>query len=159
MGDDERARAAVSALDEDGKARLACAIGCMDELKRWWLARKVVEPTGFAREINRRQELRVVLDGMADAELAREVEVTMTEEEMGSNSLGRLNDALFAELENLQNVDPKDADALRAEVERSKAVEGIARTIIDNASTVLDATRIRASLTKSVVAMPKMLEG
>lgn len=76
-----------------------------------------------------------------------------------TNDLGRLNEALFSELENLRSVDPTDRDGLAAEVQRAKAVEGIAKTIIDNANTVLDATRMRAGFAKESVTMPKMLEG
>lgn len=76
------------------------------------------------------------------------------------NDLGRLNDQLFAELENLRAVDVTDADAMDAEVSRAKAVEGIARTVIENANTVLDATRMRAEFCKGAsVTIPRMLEG
>ena len=39
----------------------------------------------------------------------------------GENTLGRLNEVLFAELERLNALDASDAAALQAEVERSKA--------------------------------------
>lgn len=73
------------------------------------------------------------------------------------NDLGRLNDALFAELENLRKVKVSDPDALKAEVERSRAVEGIAKVVISNAGTVLEATRMRAQLASGEITMPKML--
>lgn len=74
------------------------------------------------------------------------------------NTLGRLNDALFEELQALREVDPTDKDALAAEVERSKAIEGVAKTVIENANTVLTATRMRAQLSGGTV-VPRMLEG
>jgi hypothetical protein len=37
-------------------------------------------------------------------------------------------------------------------------VEGIARTIVDNANTMLDVTRLRAEYSKTVT-VPKMLDG
>ena len=40
----------------------------------------------------------------------------------GENTLGRLNEVLFAELERLNALDVSDGDALQAEIERSKAV-------------------------------------
>lgn len=42
----------------------------------------------------------------------------------GDNTLGRLNEVLFAELTRLDAVDVTEEAALRAEVERSKAVQG-----------------------------------
>lgn len=77
---------------------------------------------------------------------------------MGGNTLGRLNDELFAQLERLREVDASDPEALAAEVSRSKAVEGISRMVVDNAKTVLAATQMRADLTRET-AMPRMLEG
>jgi hypothetical protein len=74
------------------------------------------------------------------------------------NTLGQLNIELFSELHRLREVDASDADALKAEVARSKAVEGIARTIVDNANTMLDVTRLRAEYSKQVT-VPKMLDG
>lgn len=80
--------------------------------------------------------------------------------EINDNTLGRLNDVLFDELAALRACDPHDAEALRAEVERSRAVEGIARTVIENAGTVLQATRMRAQYAgERVVRVPRMLEG
>ena len=74
------------------------------------------------------------------------------------NALGKLNDALFAELDRLSSVDIKDEDAVKLEISRSKAIEGIAKTTVDNAKTILDATRLRAEYGRQT-PMPKMLEG
>ena len=74
------------------------------------------------------------------------------------NDLGRLNEVLFAELERLGSVDLEDEDAVKLEISRSKAIEGIAKTTVDNARTILEATRIRAEYTR-VMRMPRMLEG
>jgi hypothetical protein len=76
----------------------------------------------------------------------------------GQNSLGRLNEALFAELDRLAAVDIKDEDAVKLEISRSKAIEGIAKTTVDNAKAILDATRMRAEFGRQT-PMPKMLEG
>ena len=93
-------------------------------------------------------------------ELLMRMEMEDMMQEGHVNDLGRLNDQLFAELDNLRAVDASDADAIAAEVSRAKAVEGIARTVIENANTVLDATRMRAEFGKgAVVNVPKMLEG
>lgn len=74
------------------------------------------------------------------------------------NALGKLNDALFAELDRLSSVDIKDENAVKLEISRSKAIEGIAKTTVDNAKTILDATRLRAEYGRTT-PMPKMLEG
>ena len=74
------------------------------------------------------------------------------------NDLGRLNEVLFAELERLGSVDLENEDAVKLEISRSKAIEGIAKTTVDNARTILEATRLRAEFGRTT-AMPKMLEG
>lgn len=74
------------------------------------------------------------------------------------NDLKKLNDVLFDELERLSAVDVGNEDAVRLEISRSKAIEGIAKTAVDNARTILEATRIRAEFGRTT-PMPKMLEG
>ncbi len=74
------------------------------------------------------------------------------------NDLKKLNDVLFDELERLSAVDVGNEDAVRLEISRSKAIEGIAKTAVDNAKTILEATRIRAEYSREV-RMPRMLEG
>ena len=78
----------------------------------------------------------------------------------GANSLGRLNEMLFAELERLAALDVTDQAALDAEVARSKAIQGVARQINASARTVLDTAELRAqwSGTKNA-STPKLLEG
>lgn len=78
----------------------------------------------------------------------------------GENTLGRLNEVLFAELERLNAVDVSDAAALSAEVERSKAVQGVAKEINTSARSVLETARLRAEWAGAKVAQPsKLLEG
>lgn len=74
------------------------------------------------------------------------------------NDLKRLNEVLFDELERLGSVDVTDEDAVKLEISRSKAIEGIAKTAVDNAKTILDATRLRAEFGRTT-PMPKLLEG
>ena len=74
------------------------------------------------------------------------------------NDLGRLNEVLFAELERLGSVDLENEDAVKLEISRSKAIEGIAKTTVDNARTILEATRIRAEFGRTA-PIPRMLEG
>lgn len=73
-------------------------------------------------------------------------------------TLEALNQALFAELHALRKVDVSDKDALKAEVERSHAVEGISKTIISNASIMLEATKLRTHYDQQL-RMPKLLNG
>lgn len=78
----------------------------------------------------------------------------------GNNTLGRVNDYLFAELERLDALTTMDdPDALRLEISRSKAVEGIAKAAIDNANTILDVARLKAEYSGARVSVPKMLAG
>jgi hypothetical protein len=73
-------------------------------------------------------------------------------------TLEQLNIELFSELHRLRQVDVSDKDALKAEVERSHAVEGISKTIISNASIMLEATKLRTHYDQQL-KMPKLLNG
>lgn len=75
-----------------------------------------------------------------------------------TNSLGRLNNVLFDELERLNEIDVSDEDATKSEIERSRAIEGTAKAIIENSKTILTATRMRAEFGMGV-DVPKLLEG
>ena len=74
------------------------------------------------------------------------------------NTLGDLNNHLFAQLERLGNEELK-GDELKEEILRAKAVTDIAREIIDNANTVLDVMKFQSeTLGRSSISIPKMLE-
>lgn len=74
------------------------------------------------------------------------------------NTLGDLNNHLFAQLERLNDENIK-GDELKDEIQRAKAVTDVAAKIIDNANTVLDAKKLQAeTLGRSNVTIPKMLE-
>lgn len=78
----------------------------------------------------------------------------------GENMLGRLNEILFAELERLDAIDVSDEAALRAEVERSKAVQAVAKEVNISARSVLETAKLRAEWAGAKVAQPsKLLEG
>lgn len=70
------------------------------------------------------------------------------------NKLSDLNDHLFAQLERLSD-EETIGDELKEEIERSKSVTMIARTIVDNGKLVLDAAK--AINDRSIVNAPKML--
>ena len=59
------------------------------------------------------------------------------------NTLGDLNNHLFAELERLSDEELKNED-LKEEIMRAKSVTEIASRIIDNANTVLEAEKFKA---------------
>lgn len=69
------------------------------------------------------------------------------------NKLGDLNDHLFAQLERLGDESLK-GDALRIEIERSKAMAITATQIISNASLVLEAAKLKG---EGLINVPKVL--
>jgi len=75
-----------------------------------------------------------------------------------SRGIASVNEVLFRQLDRLEAVKSDDADAMRAEIDRAKAVEGIARTVIDNGKLVLDVARAGVS-TGEAVKVPKGLLG
>ena len=77
---------------------------------------------------------------------------------MASNTLGRMTDMLFEELERLNGLDVTDAEALAAEVERSKAMQGMAKEINQSAKSQLEAAQFRAEWAGArQAAVPKVL--
>lgn len=74
--------------------------------------------------------------------------------------LGALNALLFEELERLTSVDATDKEAVATEVERAKAVQGIASQITQSSKIVLDTVKLRAEWAGSKYAStPRMLNG
>ena len=74
------------------------------------------------------------------------------------NTLGDLNNHLFAQLERLSDEDIK-GENLKEEIERARAVTQVASKIIENGSLVLSARKLAEDYTNADVKMPKMLEG
>lgn len=75
---------------------------------------------------------------------------------MASNKLEDLNDMLFNQLVRLDKDDISD-DELKKEVDRSKAMNSVAHTIVDNARVVLDATKFMDSRTDLNSNLPYMI--
>ncbi len=72
--------------------------------------------------------------------------------------VANVNDVLFRQLDRLEGVDKSDPDALRAEIDRSKAVEGLTRTIIDNGKLVLEVARAGTNVGEAV-KVPRAMIG
>lgn len=74
------------------------------------------------------------------------------------NTLGDLNNHLFAQLERLNDEDLK-GEALKEEMDRAKSIGYVAKQIIDNASLVLEAQKMMDDKMNADLKLPKMLEG
>ena len=75
-----------------------------------------------------------------------------------SRGVANVNDVLFRQLDRLEGVDKSDPDALRAEIDRAKAVEGLTRTVIDNGKLVLEVARAGTAVGEQV-RVPKTMLG
>lgn len=73
------------------------------------------------------------------------------------NTLGDLNNHLFAQLERLNDEDLV-GDKLEEEIQRAKSIKDISSQIIGNASVIIRAQELLYEQ-NSNVEMPKMLEG
>lgn len=74
------------------------------------------------------------------------------------NTLGDLNNHLFAQLERLSDEDIKGED-LKEEITRAKAVADIATKIIANGNLVLQGQKFMKDTYDAEKDLPKMLEG
>lgn len=77
----------------------------------------------------------------------------MTEQK---NTLGDLNDIIFRQLDRLEGQKPSEPEAMAAEIERAKTVQGLAATVIQNGRLVLDAVRTSEAVGQEL-AVPSML--
>lgn len=71
-----------------------------------------------------------------------------------------LNDALFAQMDKLQSIDPRDKDAMDQCIAQSDAVSKLAGNIIGNATTAINMMKFRAmesGIDKALINAPKML--
>lgn len=74
------------------------------------------------------------------------------------NTLGDLNNHLFATLERLNDEDLK-GDALQEEMSRAKTITAVASQIISNGSLILEAKKTASEFIDAEARLPKMLEG
>lgn len=75
-----------------------------------------------------------------------------------NNTLGDLNNHLFAQLERLNDEEIK-GEELKEEISRSKAVASVATKIIENGTLVLAAAKLKDDKYNIDESVPKMLEG
>lgn len=75
---------------------------------------------------------------------------------MASNKLEDLNDMLFNQLVRLDKDDISD-DELKKEVDRSKAMNSVAHTIVDNARVVLSAAKFMDDRINPNSKLPHMI--
>ena len=71
------------------------------------------------------------------------------------NTLMDLSDTLFEQLERLNEA---DADVIESEVQRARAMCGVADTIIENANTVMSVVKYKQSVANTA-EVPRMLTG
>lgn len=74
------------------------------------------------------------------------------------NTLGDLNNHLFEQLERL-NDDDLTGEELKQEIQRSNAISNVAKQIIGNANTVLNAQKLYLDAEDNDINKPRMLEG
>lgn len=74
------------------------------------------------------------------------------------NTLGDLNNHLFAQLERLGDEDLK-GEELEEEINRARAVMGVATKIIDTGALVLEAQKFVDDKMNADAKLPRMLEG
>ena len=77
---------------------------------------------------------------------------------MTRNTLGDLNNYLFAQLERLSDEDIK-GEVLKEEIERARMVTSVAKEIINNGRLVLDAKKFEDSKLSADTKTTRMLEG
>lgn len=76
---------------------------------------------------------------------------------MAQNKLEDLNNHLFAQLERLSDED-LSSEELTKEINRAKAVNGVAKNIIDNAKTVIEVFKFTIESVPANKKLPELLK-
>ena len=74
----------------------------------------------------------------------------------------QLNDALFAQLDKLQSIDPNDTETMEQAIEQSRAVSSLASNIIGNANMALRTVTYMEEMygrSGKTILKPKLLTG
>lgn len=74
------------------------------------------------------------------------------------NTLGDLNNHLFAEIERLSDEDLK-GEELAEEISRARSISEVSARIISNANVILQAEKFKDERFNADRSVPKMLEG
>ncbi len=77
---------------------------------------------------------------------------------MTDNTLLKLNDVLFDQLDRLNTIDVKNKEELDNEIARSNAVTDTAVQIISNANTLIRAKKLKDDNLRADSKLPKMLD-
>lgn len=80
----------------------------------------------------------------------------------GTNLFDQLNDALFAQMDKLQSIDPKDKEQMEQTIEQTRAVSQLAGNIIANAGNAIKVVQLagdNGSIMNAAVKTPRMLTG
>lgn len=80
-------------------------------------------------------------------------------DKMGTrNTLGDLNNILFETLERLNDGEVK-GEELEEEMDRARAISGVAKDVVSNASLALEARKFKDDRYDIGEGLPRMLEG
>ena len=79
------------------------------------------------------------------------------------NMFDDLNEALFAQINKLQSIDPTDKEQMEQTIEQSRAVSSLASNVISNANTAVSLMKFQSDLGIELgnkgATTPKMLTG
>jgi hypothetical protein len=77
---------------------------------------------------------------------------------MTKNKISNLNDHLFLALERLNDVD-LDSEQIAIEIERSRAISGLAQQVVSSADVILKAAKFMDDHDNLNINLPAMLSG
>ena len=74
------------------------------------------------------------------------------------NALSDLNNILFAQIQKLANGENLKPEAMKKEIEKAKAIEGLSKQIISNAKLQLDAVKFSENANMATAILPDVLQ-